>query len=352
MEDCRLKRVLMKRFQEKRQVITPGLLLSFVLLVLFSGCGSSDDGELIPLKVVSLPYLTYTTFHISEQERYFEEQGLDVEFVKFPTSPQAIPMLAQGDLDVVAGAMSASLMNAIAQNINVRIVAGREVINTECENVGLVVRTDLYESGEIDTIEEVRGRTVVIPALASLHHFVLTEILDSAGMNLNDVTVDKMRSQDIVVALDNGAIEAAVVGNPSLDDILENDHGVLLQGVSELLPLFQQSYLIFGPSLLDDRPEVGEKFMVAYIQGLRDWAEGKSERNLEMAVEFTGMDRETLLDICWNPVDPDGNYDIGDVLAFQDWAYANDFIDEKVEEEDLFDNRYLEYAMGVLGPAE
>lgn len=327
-----------------------GLLLSTLVLVPLLGCGS-EEGELTRLRVVSLPYVTYTTFYIAEQEGYFEEQGLDVEFVKFSASPQAVPLLAQGSLDVVAGAMSASLMNAVSQNMNVRIVAGREYIAPECSTAGLVVRKDLYDSGELDTIEEIKGRTVTMAALASLNHFMLTEVLETAGLTLDDVDVGKLRPQDTVVAFENGAIEAAIIGDPHRTNIEAMGYGVTLLGLSDLLANFQQGYLVFGPSLLDERPEVGERFMVAYLQAARQWNEGKTDRNVELAVEFTELDEETLRNMCWNSVDPDGQIVMDDVLGFQDWAYDNGFVDERVDEQDLFEGRFIDYATGVLGPA-
>jgi NitT/TauT family transport system substrate-binding protein len=157
-------------------LLVTGLLFTLLLTVL-PGCQEKEP-ELTHLKVVSLPYLSFAAFYIPQEEGYFTEQGLEVEFVKFTSAAQAMPLLSQGDLDVAAGSMSASLVNAIVQNINLRIVGGKEY-NTDDSTIsdsGLMVRKDLYDSGEVDTVAEVKGRKIALAAIGTINHFDLSTV--------------------------------------------------------------------------------------------------------------------------------------------------------------------------------
>jgi ABC-type nitrate/sulfonate/bicarbonate transport system substrate-binding protein len=106
---------------------------------------------------------------------------------------------------------------------------------------------------------------------------------------------------------------------------------------------------MFGPTLLNDNPDAGKKFMIAYVKAAQQYAEGKTERNLEIAEKYMGMDRETLLNSPWTPQNSDGRIDVEDVLTFQDWAYDSGYIDSKMTEEQLIDASFVDYANQMLG---
>jgi NitT/TauT family transport system substrate-binding protein len=338
----------MAKWQKNITLLTAALLLT-LMLALFPGC-QAKEAKLTHLKVVSLPYLSFAAFYIPQEEGYFTEQGLEVEFVKFTSVVQSLPLLSQGDLDVAAGSISASLFNAVTQNINLRIVAGKEC-NTTTPGVsdsGLVVRKDLYDSGEIDTIAKVKGRKVALPAIGAIHHFDLSNILESSGLTLADVEVIKLSPQECITAFANGAIELAVLGTPYLSQAESLGYTVVLEYANSLMPGFQQGFVIFGPSLLEKDPETGKKFIVAYLKGVRQLAEGLTERNVEILMKYTGLDRETIIQTGVNPIYPDGRINIEDILVFQDWLYDNKFVDQKLTPDQLIDTRFVDYANRVL----
>ncbi|MFC1958802.1 ABC transporter substrate-binding protein [Chloroflexota bacterium] len=330
------------------------ILVALMILVLFLtaslGC-KAPQAEPSHLKVAVLPYLSFATFYIAQEEGYFAEQGLEVEFTKFAGAAQAVPLLAQGSLDVAGSGPSASLINAIAQNIKLRIVAGRVSTTSDCESVALMVRRDLYESGEVDTVAEIKGSKVAVTSVGSPADFLLTKILESADLTSDDVELIKMSPQVMIAAFENRAIAGALMASPHIQKIKALGYAVTLQSVNNLMPGFQQSFVLFGPSLLDDNPELGKKFMVAYLQGVRQYAQGKTNRNLEIIEKYIGLDEETLLQTCWDTIYPDGRIKVKDFLAFQDWAYDYGFVDKKVATEQLIDTRFIDYANQVLGSA-
>ena len=57
---------------------------------------------------------------------FFAEQGLEIDLTR--GSSELVPSLANGDLDVLAPAVSAALLNAMARDIPLRIVATRAPI--------------------------------------------------------------------------------------------------------------------------------------------------------------------------------------------------------------------------------
>ena len=344
-----LKVLVTVKLKEAKLVLAAFMVL-LLLLTFFPGC-VAPKAEPPHLKVLALPYLAFTTFYIPQEEGYFDEQGLEVEFVKFPSVTQAIPLLAGGGLDVVAGPLSASLINAVAQDMNLRIVAGRERAPSDCDSIALMVRRDLYDSGELDTTAEMKGRKVAISSTGTIMEFSLDRILKTAGLTVDDVEMVKMTPQDTYAAFENRAVAAAILGTPHNHQIEALGYAATLDSLNNLMPDFQQSFIVFGPSLLDDNPELGRKFMVAYLQGVRQYNQGKTKRNLEIIEKHLGMDEETLSQICLSPVYPDARIIIEDILTFQDWLYEEGLVDKKVTAEQLIDTRFVDYANEVLGPA-
>jgi NitT/TauT family transport system substrate-binding protein len=106
--------------------------------------------------------------------------------------------------------------------------------------------------------------------------------------------------------------------------------------------------LYFGPAILDKNPELGNRFMVAYLQGVKQYNEGKTERNLEILQNYTHLDQNLLNQSCWYPIAADGNLPWQPVREYIDWMYANKKITQKLDEDQLFEMSYAAYANGVL----
>jgi NitT/TauT family transport system substrate-binding protein len=332
----------------KPLAIVVALAVIALLVPALHGCASEEDP--LHVRMAVAPYLSFTPFYICQAEGYFEEQGIEVEFVTFPSSTQAIPLLAQGDLDVVATTLNAGLINAINMNANLRIVAGRNHVPYDCEYAALMVATDLYESGEVDTVAELDGRRVAVPLLASLVDYELEGMLETGGLDLGSVDVMKLAPQDTIAAFGNNGIDAAVVGNPQNEQIKELGYAVTLISADQVRPGFSSSFVMYGPNLLDKDPEVGNRFMAAYFRGARQYAEGKTERNIEIALQYTSLDESTVDMVCWEPIHTDGRIQVEDLLVFQDWADEQGYIDEKLGSDQLVDTRFIDYANEILGP--
>jgi NitT/TauT family transport system substrate-binding protein len=343
-----------KRATGNKNVKLTSIVLALLAVVLFaslSGCAEKESAGLIHLKVVDLAYIPFTTFYIAQEEGFFAEQGLEVEFVKFNSVTDALPLLIQGDLDVAAGSISAALFNAIAQNMNIKIVAGRDYIDPDQGNMALVVRKDLYDSGELNTVAAVKGKQVAMGCTACIYDFALTKILENAGLTLGDVAVARMAPQVIIAAFTDNALDLATVGSLQIGQLTSLGCVEILEPFNNVIPGFQVSYIMFGPTLINDNPDVGNKFMIAYLKGARQYLQGKTERNLEIAEKYTDMDRETLLQSPWAPLYADGRVNTDDVSAFQDWAYEQDLVDKEVSVEQIIDTSFIDYANDVLGTA-
>lgn len=88
--------------------------------------------------------------------------------------------------------------------------------------------------------------------------------------------------------------------------------------------------------------------MVAYLKAVRQYNQGKTERNLEILAKHTELDRELLKRACWPSMHNDGRINVRGVLDFQAWAVGKGFLDSPVKEEQFWDPRFVKYANQVL----
>ena len=91
--------------------------------------------------------------------------------------------------------------------------------------------------------------------------------------------------------------------------------------------------------------------MVAYLKAVRQLNEGKTERNLEIMAEFSGLDEDFLREACWYDFQDDGSVNAQSILDFQQWAVDKEYLDTVVPEDQFYDPSFIEYADQELGAA-
>jgi NitT/TauT family transport system substrate-binding protein len=67
--------------------------------------------------------LSDAAFFIAAEKGYFREQGIELEVSRFASAAQMVAPLGAGQLDVGGGAPSAGLLNAMAREVPLKIVA-------------------------------------------------------------------------------------------------------------------------------------------------------------------------------------------------------------------------------------
>jgi NitT/TauT family transport system substrate-binding protein len=108
----------------------------------------------------------------------------------------------------------------------------------------------------------------------------------------------------------------------------------------------------YGPSILEENPEVGNRFMVAYLKGVRQFNEGKTDRNVEILAKYAELEEDLVRDSCWVTINGDGQINIDSVFNFQEWALGNELLDHIIPAEQFWDSSFIDYALEELGKAK
>lgn len=325
------------------------MLLGYVLLVVRapSPKQTANPKPAAKVKAQILPLLSFAPYFIAQEEGYFADEGLEVEFVKFQRSSDAIPALLQGQIDVVGGALSFGLLNAMAKDQRMRLVADKGYLSdTGCSYTSILAGKHL-DPGRLNSKEALSGLRIVTN-LASSRGYFMEEMLAGYGLTAADVAVVDIPDAAAMEALGSGAIDLAVFVEPSITQALESGYAAEWLRVGERLPGFQIGLLTYGPNFLQRNPDIGERFMVAYIKGVRQYNQGKTARNLEILEKNTHLGKKLLELSCWPAFRDDGMIAGETVTAFQRWGSGRGLLDEVVDPARLINKRFTDHANQVL----
>lgn len=312
--------------------------------------GSPTPAPLKKIRLLISPFLSYAPFYLSLEEGFFADEGLEVEIVRLEHSSDAIPALAQGDIDLVGTVAGAGTFNAIARGAPLKIVADRTYWAADgCDYTGLVIRPELLAGQELADRDSLLGGNVATNPVGA-EGFYVEKVLQDYGLTLDDMVVDDLPTAAIGDALSAGSLDMANVSEPWLTRTVEGGAGVLWKGAREVTPDFQFATVLYGPSLLEKDRETGERVMRAYLRGVRQYNEGKTERNVDIIARTTELDPNLVRKMCWPSIRSDGMINAASLTDFQAWLVEKGHLDKVVPVDALWDASFVEKAVLSMQP--
>jgi ABC-type nitrate/sulfonate/bicarbonate transport system substrate-binding protein len=283
---------------------------------------------------------------------FFAEQGLEIDLTR--GSSELLPSLATGELDVLAPAVSAALLNAMARDIPLRIVADKGSDPPGFSYQVITLRKDLYDGGQVRGWGDLRGRRLAQAGVQSSVDFLFARGLAQAGLTLNDVELVSINYPDMNAAFANGTIDAASFWEPLLTVGIDQGWVVRWKPVEEIDPGHQSGILIYGKTFLGEHLDQGYRFMKAYLQGVRVYNDayrkgiGRDAVNASIA-SHAGVKPELQERTVPAGLNPDGcanSQDLADQLA---WFRSVGYLQRDLEFDAVVDNRFCERAVQELG---
>jgi len=330
------------------------IVILAVALLALSACapaGPPATSQPIQIKVGILSYMTNSPFVIAQEEGFFAEQGLEVEIVNFGSSDrEMLPAVLQGQLDVAATAVNVAVLSGIAQGSNARFVADKGFINPQapCATDGWVASKALLDAGALDDLAGLEGRKFAFFP-ANTIELAADLLLERAGLSQSDIEIIDIVDQGTrVEAMANGTLDLTVLAEPWITRAKKSGGSDLWMPFSELIPNYSVGSVIYGPGMLERDPEVGTRFLLAYLKAIQQFNEGKTDRNVEIVAEFTQLPAEEVREICWPSFQPDGKIYAQGLTDFEQWARAKGYIDHELSLDQIWDPQFVEQAYDRL----
>jgi len=340
-----------------RRVLAAGIALTAV--VTGTGCApaqsQSSPGDVI--RVGTLGLSSDAGLFIARDLGFFEKRGLRVEFQKFATATDMIPLLGQGDLDAGAGGVSASLFNAVGRGIGLRMVADKGS-NQPGYGYPFVVRKKLAASGAVRSVDDLTGKRVLVAAKGTSPEVTAAKALETAHQDYRSIKPIQLNFPQALPAFQNDELDVGTLAEPFATQGIQNGTLELLTRTDELYPNQQIAVLMYGENFIERRGDEAEKFMAAYIEGLRFYNRALADGHLtgETADEVIRIlsantplkDAAVWKKITAQATDPNGRLDMPSLQYSLDFWRTQGYIDHEVRLSDVVDTRFVERALEEL----
>ncbi|MGB9867918.1 MAG: ABC transporter substrate-binding protein [Bacillota bacterium] len=341
-------------------------------LLLLLGCGSRNAGQNLPsggenadlLKPLDPPQKVKVGMKgvpsdagviIALHKGYFKQLGLEVEVFTFNSGQEMINPLAGGHLDVGLAVTDAAMFNAFLRQIPVKIVADKGYNLPGKAYYQLVIRKDL--EGQVKDYRDLKGKTLAVVGTASLDEICLDRALQAGGLSTQsqEVKVTVIKAfPDMLAALANKSVDGAMLIEPWTAQ--GEKMGVLkrFRDPSEFDKDAQIAIVIYGDTMLK-RPEVANRFMVAYLKAVRDYndafVKGKGTEEVIDILASKSLTKDKEMYRLMNPagLNPNGYVNTKGLEADLEWYRQRGLLKGTIKAEDIVDHSFVEAALKVLG---
>ncbi len=296
---------------------------------------------------------------IAQDRGYFKEQGLSLNITRFQSASDVVAPLGAGQLDAGGGAISAGLFNAIARGVELKIVADKgqhsgSPINGFTSAVVVVVPQS--DAAQYRTLADLKGKTIALASVGSGNEIMLDRGLRTVGLTEQDINIKQLAFPDMLTALSTHAVDAAVEIEPFVAQ--GQSKGILTPWLKseELYAGQEGGVLMFGPSLAKLGPDVGNKFMLAYIKGIRDYydAFGAKHQDTDAIAQILANNTDVkdlglYSRMGYDYMDPNGYVNSEPVAYDLDWYVSHGLVAQKPDLSQVIDNSYVDSALRQLG---
>ncbi len=313
--------------------------------------GTSPTATNAPAKIKLgvLPYVSNGPFYIAQDEGYFQEQNLEVEFVPFDNGTVVLPALESGQVDVSSEAPKAGIFNGIAATGNMKITADRGYLDPNgCTYGAILVTADWYAKNPAPTADSMRGMKASVDP-KTFNGFILDTALQTVGLTVDDLETEVIPPASVVGVAQSGDMDMFVLTEPSLSRLIDSKKWVIWKTYQEVVPNFQFGFVLYGSRLSKTDPELGDRFMTAYLKGVRQYNLGNTDRNTEIIAKYLKQDPAFLKSTCWPAFHSDGRMDLQPIVDFEKWAAGKGQLDEVVPADVFYDPRFVDAANKALG---
>jgi NitT/TauT family transport system substrate-binding protein len=284
---------------------------------------------------------------------YFKEFGIKLVSENLDTASNSIALLAQNQLQIVEGGISAGYFNALEKNLPVTMVLDR-VSSPLGHN--LMLRPDLKD--KITRLRDLKGKTIATNGHGAVSTYEVGKLLETDGLTINDVDIKVIPFTQYAVAFANKAIDAAIVIPPFTAQLIDGGHAVAFKDPDDLV---KPHPLTIAVSMINTdwakaNQQLLRNYYVAYLRGIRDYCQayhGGSVRQaiIDLSIRTGTETRPELLHkYPWPARSPNGRINVASMLDMQAWFVKNKMSSGELPAERLLDTSYIDYAVQKLPP--
>jgi NitT/TauT family transport system substrate-binding protein len=250
------------------------------------------------LKVGYLPVIDHLILGISKYkiDNGLEEGTPNIETVqKFGWNEVGQSLMA-GEIDIafMLAPYAMDLYHA-KKNIKMLLLSHRE---------GSVIVTN--KKANINTLQDFKGKTVLIPYQASMHHVMFHKLLASEGISVgigNDVMTEVVAPGQIPMMIEydqEGQIAGYIVAEPFGTVVVNAGHGEILKLSKEIQPSHPCCAIVARDEIVEKHPEELEALIKSFVKSGFS-VKNAREESIKIAIPFLGQPEDVVRTVLEDP---------------------------------------------------
>jgi NitT/TauT family transport system substrate-binding protein len=360
MKDIQVLDLSQPMRRARRFAIAASFSLSCLALQLV-GWPPAGAAEVEQVRIGIARTMSDVGYYVADAMGLFRTESIEVTMLPFNSAAQMMAPLGVGDLDVGGGTVSAGFYNAVGRGIATRIVADQASMKPGYGYSSLMVRKDLVDSGRYKKLSDLKGMRVAIGAPGTGTASALNETLKLGGLRYGDVQVLYLGFPEHLPAFLNKGIDAAISNEPTMTLEIEQGAAVRIVGNDVTYPDQQTAVVFYSERFIASRRDVAERFMRAYIRGVRLYNDAlkdgrlagpKADLIIPILTKYTTTKDEAMFRrIIPSAVNPNGEVNIAGLKRDLEFFRGLGLIESKdVSADGVVDGSFVKAAITQLGP--
>ena len=296
-----------------------------------------------------VPVLIYGPVLLAKDKGYFAEYGLDVDLQPLPGGSDMVVLTANGNFDIGIGGAGPAYFNASAQGVNLKII-GPLHSEKAPPATPLMVSKKRYDSGELTRVSDLRGKKVSVNARGATEYW-LDAAMRTDGLTIADVNLQTLAFKDVPAALDSGALDGAMLGEPLATQAEQQGLAVRLN--ANFPADFQPTFAWVNPDFAANNRDLVVGFEAAMMRGCRDllandWA---SDANLAILQAYTKVPPDLIRQAARTYCEPNADTHLQDLATLQTFFSDRGLLeyDTPLDINTLVDRSYADAARALVG---
>lgn len=333
------------------------LLTLTLSLGLLAGCGSTEaasdsqstdtqvesDDDTIVINTCLATGMTGAVNNFAIEKGLYKELGIEFNNVEWSSNDEVLSLITRGEIDFADGDPSAYIPG-ISNGVPAKLV-GNMWRYSGCYW--------LIAKDGIDSIADLKGKTVGTAAAAGGMKLSVLKMLESEGIGEDDVElVANGIYQGAYATFTSGEVDATIIHNPYAALAEAEGTGHILGRAWDYIPDYYTGTLIASDRIINEEPEKLQRVITAYYKVHEEVKNEYFDEFIAWAAEKMNTDEEVMRKAVESEIDVWTDYPVIPVDRVNntiDILHQYGWLDENVTAEGTYDNTFAEKAAEELG---
>jgi NitT/TauT family transport system substrate-binding protein len=265
----------------------------------------------------NVPSFVYGGFYVALERGYFAERGLDVELVPTRGGDTAF-QIAGNTLQFAGGSPDSAFFNGLKRGLPLMAIGSLAINSTTKSSNLLMVRKDLYDSGTITKVEQLKGRKVSNLVPGGITEYLLALHLKVGGLTMDDVeVVSPLGFAQMVDGLTTKAIDAALLAEPFATMATKRGVAEMLDDKGDLGE--QILWIQANQEFAKQNPNIVTNFLIAYLKAARDIEKETftGPKVMEVIEKYTKIPADIIKAAAPPTIPPNGEMNVKSIMDQQ-----------------------------------